>query len=75
MKISLVSVLFIVIFNYFSYILLLDPWTETTHFFTLYDNPKIVTVHPLEGKTNDVTEIELRADIKKPFSMRKYFII
>ncbi len=48
-----------------------DPWTESTHFFSFYQEPDIVSVFPIQGRTNETTEIIVTASIDKPFATRK----
>lgn len=49
----------------------LDPWTETGHFYSFYENPEVVEIMPKEGKTSVTTEVLLFASEDKPFSTRK----
>jgi hypothetical protein len=50
-----------------------NPWTETAHFFSFYENPNIDYVFPTEGKTSAATEVNVFSSIEKPFSMRKIY--
>ena len=47
------------------------PWTETSHFFSFYDNYELESLTPLEGSTKSTTEVKIFASAEKPFSMRK----
>ena len=48
-----------------------NPWTETAHFFSFYDDFEIASISPIEGKTNVATEVHVYSSEEKPFSMRK----
>lgn len=61
--------------NLVSFFFILDPWTETSHTFSIYENPKINNVDPKECKTSQIVEVNVWADPEKPFSQRKYFLI
>lgn len=47
-----------------------QPWTESGHFFSFYEEYKIVGLTPLEGSTKTTTEIKVFASEEKPFSLR-----
>lgn len=47
-----------------------NPWTETAHFFSFYENPEILAAIPNEGKTEKATEVSVFATIEHPFSLR-----
>jgi hypothetical protein len=49
-----------------------NPWTESTHVFSFYENPEILSILPIEGKTSRATEVSIFANPEKPFSMRKF---
>lgn len=49
---------------------ILDPYTETTHFFSFYDVPEIVSLNPVETKTTVTVEVNVWANPEKPFSLR-----
>lgn len=46
-----------------------QPWTESGHFFSFYEEYKIVGLTPLEGSTKTTTEIKVFASEEKPFSL------
>jgi len=46
-----------------------NPYTETTHFYSFYDNPEIVALNPKETKTSVIREVLVYASLDKPFSM------
>ena len=46
-----------------------EPWTETSHFFSFYKNPELLSVTPTEGKTSTTTPILIKASEKRTFSM------
>jgi len=46
-----------------------NPWTETSHFYSFYDLYDITSISPTEGKTTDITSVNVYASLDKPFSM------
>jgi hypothetical protein len=48
-----------------------NPWTESSHFFSFYDNFGIESITPIEGKTELATEVSVYSSEEMPFSMRK----
>jgi hypothetical protein len=58
------SVPFSIAFNEEEY----NPWTESTHFFSFYENPSILSIDPKQGKTSVITQVDVWAPIEKPFS-------
>lgn len=54
---------------------IIDPWTDTSHYFTFYENPEITQIYPTEGKTSVTTEVFISSSKKNPFSTRKQNLI
>jgi len=48
-----------------------NPWTESSHFFSFYDDFEIQSISPVEGKTKVPTEVNVYSSEEYPFSMRK----
>jgi hypothetical protein len=49
-----------------------QPWTESSHFFSFYDEYRVEVVSPQEGSTKSTTEVKVFASEDKTFSMRKF---
>jgi len=52
-----------------------NPWTDSTHFYTFYENPNLNSVSPAQGKTSESTEVAVTATIDKPFATPSAIII
>jgi len=50
----------------------IDPWTNTPHYFTIYDQPSIINAWPMETKTSKVVDVSIMSNEESPFSIRKY---
>ena len=45
-----------------------DPWTETSHFFTFYESPKLIRNEPKEGKASETKAIDVDTEDTETYS-------
>ncbi|MCQ2816881.1 MAG: IPT/TIG domain-containing protein [archaeon] len=45
-----------------------DPWTQTSHFFTFYKNPKLINDEPKEGQATETIPVVVEADLNEYYA-------